>query len=324
MRGILGREAVNGRCKMVNIKRIWLLLFTFYLLPFTCLYAAFSDHDTGTAGAQFLKLGSGARASAMGNAYSGVADDASAVYWNPAGLNQINEKCISVTHSIMFEDIYYDWVSCVSPLKGGGVLGIGVQYLSYGKIMGTDLYGNDLSNFRPNDLAVIGSYGFKAGNVMFGLSGKYISSQIMKSAVAYAADVGAMYKISDDRMSFGLAVQNLGGKIKFKEAGDKLPLNIKLGGAYKIKENWIVAADANEPVDGKIYFCAGTEYRYNVAEDVSLAGRAGYNTSTRDTGGLSGLTGGLGAVFAKYDIDYSFSPFGDLGNIHRITFGLKF
>ena len=326
MREILGREAVNGRCKMVDVKWILLLIlpFTFYLLPFTCLYAAFSERDTGTAGAQFLKLGSGARASAMGGAYAGVADDPSAVYWNPAGLNQLNEKSISVTHSIMFEDIYYDWVSCVKPLAGGSVVGIGVQYLSYGRIMETDSTGLDITNFRPNDLAVIGSYGFKIGDIMFGLNAKYISSKIKDTAVAYAADAGTMYKMSGGKLAFGLAVQNIGGKIKFKNEGDRLPLNIRAGGSYLIRENWIVSADANDPVDGKIYFCAGTEYRYGVAKDLVLAGRAGYNTSTQDTGGLNGVTGGIGVNFERYDIDYSFSPFGDLGNIHRISFGLKF
>lgn len=288
------------------------------------LNAAFSENDIGTSGAQFLKLGSGARSSAMGGAYSAVSDDPSAIYWNPAGLNQIKERSISVTHSIMFEDIFYDWVSVVKPLAGGGAFGVGVQYMSYGKIMETDDTGLDITNFRPNDIAVIGSYGFKIKDVMLGISGKYISSKIKNTAVAYAADAGAMYKLSGGKISLGLAVQNIGGEIKFNNEGDKLPLNIKFGVAYLIKKNWTVSADVNEPVDGGMYFCGGTEYRYRISKDITLAGRAGYNNSAAATGGINGLAGGLGADFGKYSIDYSFSPFGDIGSVHRISFGMKF
>ena len=299
-------------------------LAVFVLAMAARLGAAFSESDTGTSGAQFLSLGAGARASGMGGAYAGVADDSSAVYWNPAGLNQISERCLSVTHNIMFEDIYYDWVSYVKPLASGGALGLGVQYMSYGKIMETDETGLDVSNFRPNDLAVTGSYGFAISKLMLGISAKYISSNIKETAVAYAADAGAMYKIADGRVSLGLVVQNAGGKIKFKEEGDKLPFNIKFGGAVRLKNNWLLSADANDPVDGKIYFCAGTEYCVKVSKDVTLAARAGYGTGTEDTGGLSGVTGGIGADYGDYELDYAFSPFGDLGDVHRITFGLKF
>ena len=317
---LLRRTGKKGLSFLARVLPLAILMFSVNAR----LGAAFSENDTGTSGAQFLELGAGARASGMGGAYSAVADDPSAVYWNPAGLNRINRKSISVTHTMMFEDIYYDWVSCVKPLDSGGVLGIGVQYLSYGKIMETDATGLDIRNFNPNDLAVTGSYGFSINKIMLGISAKYISSKIKDAATAYAADAGAMYDLSGGKATLGLVVQNAGGKMKFKNTGDKLPFNIKFGGSYKIKSNWILSADANDPVDDSINFCAGTEYLFKISGAVVLAARAGYDTSTKDTGGLNGVTGGLGAEYGDYELDYAFSPFGGLGDVHRISFGVKF
>ena len=62
--------------------------------------AGFSKDDAGTATAQFLKLGAGAQAAGMGEAYAGVAKDDTSIYWNPAGLNNITGKSASFMHAI--------------------------------------------------------------------------------------------------------------------------------------------------------------------------------------------------------------------------------
>jgi hemolysin activation/secretion protein len=59
-----------------------------------------------------------------------------------------------------------------------------------------------------------------------------------------------------------------------------------------------------------------------------VAGRLGYNTQSQDTGGLHGLSMGLGLMYTdyamNYSLDYAFVPYGELGNTHRISFGIKF
>ncbi len=287
------------------------------------LYASFSGDDAGTSGAQFLKLGAGARATSMGNAFAGVADDSTAIYWNPAGINLIDGKAISVTHNIMYEDIYYDWVSVVKPIEGGK-LGVGIQYLSYGSIIGRDDTGLATGNFKPNDLAVSISYGRTFGEILTGINLKYISAKIVDTAVAYAVDIGGMYKLMDNKLSVGVVLQNLGSELKYVNESDPLPLNIKVGGSYAVKDNWIVALDINAPNDNEANVCLGTEYIYKVNEELDIAGRAGYTTENKDTKGLNGITAGLGGVYKGYALDYAFMPFGDLGDTHRISFGIKF
>ena len=124
-----------------------------FIILLTCCnvsFASFSKDDAGTSTAQFLKLGAGARASAMGDAFVGISDDATAVYWNPAGLNQIENKSVSLMHGFWFEEIFYDWVSYIHPVEDIGTFWLGVQYLSYGDILETDETGLEGSNFKPN------------------------------------------------------------------------------------------------------------------------------------------------------------------------------
>jgi len=325
MKKYLRKEAVTGRCKMVDVKWIWLLIlsFTFYLLPSTCLYAApFSKDAAGTSGAQFLKLGAGARATAMGNAFAGIADDSTALYWNPAGLNQVKKQTLVVAHNIMFEDIYYDWVSYSKPVDKG-VIGVGVQYLSYGKIKEMDVNEIEIGNFQPNDLAVTIGYARMFGKVMAGLNLKYISSTIKYTATAMAFDAGGLYKLNN-KLSVAMVIQNVGTKLRFIDDEDTLPMNIKVGGAYKIMKNWVANADVNFPVDNQMNVCAGTEYEYKIGKSISAFGRLGYTTETKDVGGLNGVTGGVGGEYKDYSLDYAFVPFGDLGNTHRVSFGIKF
>lgn len=288
-------------------------------------YGSFSGKDIGTSAAQFLKLGAGARATGMGDAFVAISNDATSVYWNPAGLNRIEKKSVSVMHALWLEEIFYDWASYVHPTNFGN-FGIGIQYVSYGEIKEMDEDGFETGeSFKPSDLAATISYGRNICNVLLGLNIKYISSKIKESASAVAVDIGMMreFAIKDKKISTGLVVQNLGTEMKFVDEKDPLPLSIKVGGAYDIRENWVVALDVNLPADNKIGFGVGSEYSHKLSEKFNVAGRAGYNTRT-DTGGLSGLTLGLGFGYTDYSLEYAFVPFGDMGSTHRISVGIKF
>jgi hypothetical protein len=286
--------------------------------------AMFSKDDSGTASAQFLKLGVGARAAALGESYVAVSDDATAIYWNPAGLNNVGGRELSVMHAVWFEDIFYDWASYVQDCKLGGKIGVGVQYLSYGSITETDSTGLEGTDFTPYDIAAILSYAREINGISLGVNIKYISSKIEdESAWAVAADVGSIYKMCD-KLSLGLVVQNIGTKMKYIDEEEDLPLNIKAGVAYKLMESLLVTADVNAPADGEIIMSGGGEYCHSVNENLSASVRAGYNTRNKDTGDLNGIAAGAGIKYQKYNLDYAYAPYGDLGNTHRVSLGVKF
>ena len=290
----------------------------------TCAFAATAATNAGTATAQFLKLGAGARAAGMGGAFAGMADDSTSIYWNPAGLTRLEGKSLSMMHALWFEDMSYDWLAYAMPVGNIGVFGLAAQYMSYGsmtKMDGTGLAGDTMS---PADMAVSLSYAKDLGFAGLGINLKYISSKIVDSATAYCGDIGLMRAMMNDRLHIGLAVQNVGTKMKFIDVEDPLPMNVKLGGAYAFTPNWKVALDANAPVDDAVNIGAGTEYLCKINETMNAAGRLGYNTETKDTGGLNGVSAGVGFTYLSYTLDYAFVPYGDLGNTQRVSLSVRF
>jgi len=298
-----------------------LILLLIAIAGGTC-FASFSSDDAGTSGAQFLKLGSGARAAAMGGAFTAVPGDPNAACWNPAGLNSAQSRSLSLMQASWFQDISYQWAAYVQPLKTV-TLGAAVQYLSYGSIKQLDASGTEGSSFSPADMAVTVSAAKKLFGVDMGLNLKYISSKILNTATAYAADLGAQYKFCP-KLTGGLVVQNIGTKIKFDTEDDPLPLNVKIGAFYRIRDNWSAALDLNAPIDNAVYAAVGTEYTREVGKSFILAGRAGYSSNPRDLGGLSGMSLGFGAAYRGYDLDYAYVPFGDLGITNRVSLSFKF
>lgn len=94
----------------------------------------------GTKAASFLKIGVGVRATAMGEAFTALADDGTALYWNPPGLTQLKTKGFSTTYNSWFEEIKQGYLSLVFPsLKGA--TGIGTNYVDMGTFEGRDEYG---------------------------------------------------------------------------------------------------------------------------------------------------------------------------------------
>jgi len=100
---------------MMNIKRKILLLVFAGLASATSLYAA----GVGTTAAQFLKIGVGARAVAMGGAFSAVADNIDAIYWNPAGLSRLEKREFTASHAEMFESTRLDFLAYAHPTSQG-------------------------------------------------------------------------------------------------------------------------------------------------------------------------------------------------------------
>ncbi|MDD5687531.1 MAG: PorV/PorQ family protein [Elusimicrobia bacterium] len=294
------------------------------LLASGSAYAAFSKSDAGTSAVHFLKLGAGARSSGMGDIGVGVSEGASNIYWNAAGLAGIEKTSISVMHAVWFEDIGYTWIGYGQPTETGG-LGIGIQYLSYGSIEGNDTSGVLTSNYSPSDMSITLGYGNDVSDeVSLGAGIKYISSKIKDTGVAIAGDIGMLYKPAEGKTSLGISLQNLGGKMKYIESGDNLPMTIRVGGGYNIQPEWLVGLEMTAVNDSELGIGAGTEYKYAASEGATLIGRAGYNTKTKDIGGLKGLSLGAGIELKSCGVDYAFVPFGDLGDTHRVSLNLKF
>lgn len=210
------------------------------------------------AGVLFLKISPGARPGGMGEAFVAVADDATATWWNPAGLAFQNHSEVTLMHvnwlpQFKLSDLYYDFISYVHPVEDWGTFGANVIYLNLGKTERTDENNNKLGTFSSYEFAVTGSYGSKVTeNVALGVNMRYIFSHLSDQgagaekgsgeASSIGVDIGVLLKgvipyVS--RLDIGANLSNMGPKVAYidRAQADPLPTNLKIGFAYHLVDS---------------------------------------------------------------------------------------
>jgi hypothetical protein len=275
--------------------------------------AAFAQgfSKVGTTGAAFLKIGVG-RATAMGDAFVAVADDASASYFNPAGLAGVG-RSIQFNHVNWFADINHDYLSAVLPVTNFGTVAFSVTALTMGEMEQTTI--DDPSTpvredegtgqlFGASDFAVAVSYArIITDKLSFGLTAKGVVQSVWDmSASAIGVDLGLFYNTGFRSLRIGATVQNFGTALSFsgrqldysffwpdsgpsqlpgsyRTEGVPLPTTFRFGIAYDLIE-WCeespnrltLAIDLNHPSDINETINFGMEYGF----DEMFFLRAGY------------------------------------------------
>ncbi len=176
---------------------------------------------TGTTSADFLMIEVGARAQAMGGAYIGIADDATALYWNAAGAGLINKGAVQYQFSKRFADIAHHFMGVTYPLTDEDVIGLSVQYVDYGEMERTTLEEPDGTGetFSANSIAINLSYAKQlTDRVYVGFTGKYIYEEIwMEYGSGFAFDISTMYDMPEIGVRIGMAISNLGPEMGIDE-----------------------------------------------------------------------------------------------------------
>lgn len=314
-----------------------------------------------TSGAVILKQTSGARALGMGEAFVALADDVNCLYWNPAGLTQIRNHEVSMMYLDGLVDSWFGFVVYAYPLgakgrkrrrkitrvrkvskpqKYYGTIALGVTVFQAGKIT-LDPEGKTV--VAEQDYLVTLGYGYplwrrtvkrrrglrfeerEQSIISLGLSVKIISSTLVEdySAMAYAGDFGVLGKflLGSNSLGVGVAVQNIGTKLKFEEEGDPLPLTIRAGSAYFMsfgKEHSLaVAVEAVKPNDNGFRGNVGVEYWYKEIFALRSGYKIGYD--------LDGFTAGVGFNWKGYGLDYGWGMMATkMGDNHRVSFTARF
>ncbi len=309
------------------MKKIFILCLTL------ALPAGAYASGAGTTAANFLKVAMSPRAVSLAGAFSALTDDSGAVFVNPAGLAQFDEREIALDFSTYLQDAKMGNLSYAG-VSGGNRFGFGATFLTVGGIERRGLSDSvgvvpELGTFGADDMAVTLAYAKKEimpetlPRLDGGLAVKFIRSTIYtKSAFAVAADAGAIYRATD-KMKISLALQNLGTKMKFEEEADPLPVCLRAGMAYKAGPNLNIAGEVAEYLqDEKIYPSVGAEYWFRKAFALRGGYKFGYDTA--NLGSEVGLSLGFGVKVAGLGVDYAFLPFGDLGSLHRFGLWLQF
>jgi long-subunit fatty acid transport protein len=289
---------------------------------------AAAQDKVGTTGMQFLEIGVSPRADGLGGAFSAIADDASAVYYNPAGMVQLDNTQLMVSHIDYPVDIAYNFVGLVLPLRVGGTLGLGYYGLDAGRIDRTT-YSNpygDGTTFGAKDYALSVSYGrFLTDRFSVGMTFKLVDELLeTERASGWAADVGTIYNTGFRNFKITMMIANFGPNMQHISEDFPLPIDFRFGAAVDFLDGGIhratLAVEGSHPSDNRERYTMGVEY---IFQDFAVF-RIG-NRFERDLGGLSVGGGvafdmlGLGAR-----LDYGYQDFEALDKVQRYSLTLDF
>jgi len=276
-----------------------------------------SAHAVGEPGAQFLKIPVGPKACAMGEAFVALADDPSAVYWNPAGLTRLPSFHLMGMHMSWLQEMSYQYLSSTLETAHGH-FGIALAYSSSGDIPGRDEDFAETGEYSAFDAAVTLSYARRiAEPLSLGAGLKVIRQEIEEeSATGFAADVGLLWEdLFIEGLDAGAVVQNVGPEIRFISEGDPLPLTFRAGVAYSIGPV-TVTGDGHKPRFSEWRAHAGAEYLLHGL----LSLRAGYKTRPETE---NAVTAGIGIHWDPIRVEYAYVPYSEINSTHAIsiTFG---
>jgi hypothetical protein len=325
------------------LRRSLIVIIAVVLVVAAPCWSARIFEKVGTVGAQFLKIGAGARGVAMGEAFVAVADDATGTYWNPAGIATIKGSQFSLSHATWPAELSHEFASYVFSYKFiPGVLGVSATVLQMDPMPETTEYRQDGTGYQ-----------FDAGSMAFGLTYarmltdrfsfgatvKWIHEGLADySGETVAFDLGTLYNIGFRDIKIGMCFQNMGSGYTFRDGGKEspMPVTFKVGGSMPLlnsaDQRLLAAAEFNHPPDGDERLNIGGEYVYQrFAPKFEIALRGGYRLN-RDE---EGLTAGFGVKFpfvpiglvsrpSVWSVDYCYSDMGLLDASHKVSLSASY
>lgn len=314
--------------------------------------------NVGTNAAAFLEIGVGARAMAMGGSYVAVANDPTALYYNPAGIVWMDNIQVELMHNKWLVDTNYEFVGVTMPLPFWRLsVGASLIMLDYGEqpVRTEERPEGTGEKYSARDYAVSFSLASAlTDKFSFGLTGKYINQRIWHmSGGAAALDVGIFYSTPVEGLRLGMSISNFGGELKmsgrdlnttvdpdpdnqnitripviYKTNGFPLPQIFRAGISYT--RDWgrlgriLLTSDVLHPSNATESINLGFEYGYAGMFFI----RAGYENLYEEDS-INGLTLGGGIDYVQpgkmgIRIDYAFSDWGILESAHRFSIGLSF
>jgi hypothetical protein len=308
----------------------------------------------GSAGAQFLKIGVGARYHGLGEAGVASVNDIYSLYWNPAGLAYIGGSQAAFTYVNYITDISLNYIAYARQYEGVGVFGVSATVLSMGEqeITTVDEPDGTGDMYSASSYALQLSYArFLTSQFSFGGSFKYVSEEIYReSARGWGVDFGTLLYTGFKTLRMGMNISNMGPEMQFdgpdldvaynpdesnpnqdglpsrlKVDHYNLPLTFRVGLAYdwQWQDDYklTLSVEAKHPNDNLQQGSLGGEFNWR---DTYFL-RAGYKFNYEEEG--LGLGGGIRTrITGSTDliIDYAWVDFGRLESVHRFSASISF
>lgn len=293
---------------------VLLITFGFIVQVFT------KDKQGGLAGA-FLRRGVSSRALSMGSAYTGIANDVSAIYWNPAGLAQTKKREFISMYSVISLDRQHIFTAFSNNFSDYFTIGVGWLKFGVADVEDRDNDGNLLNKFNDSENCFLLSIGKRIGKLSIGFSGKYIYHSLYNNvANGVSFDFGANAQLFDF-ISIGLMLQDIQGKLKWNTNSnlqENIPLYYRAGLAFHPHFiPLIISADVHKISGGNFIYCFGGEYFIFK----SLGIRTGFDGNHLTFGGIVNVP--LNYVNIGFDYAMTFDQI-DNESIHHISLLINF
>ena len=278
--------------------------------PYSAIPSAEASSSGGQPG-QFLQWAAGARSLGMGSAFFSIADDASATYWNPAGLTQLDRKEVMALHTNLWVGTQYDFVSFVYPTAKYGVFGANITRMftggfekvnfAYDQTTGEINFENTGETFSDDQMALTLAFGKKAmKNMSVGLSAKMITRSLDSVSDQMITFDGSVLvqglSASLPGLKLGLGVSNI--LTQSFNTLDVLPMTIRIGASQKMLRDKLTASfDVVKNMKANMSWALGAEYW--LVNFVSL--RLGFDGES----GIRESSLGFGFKYKDYGLDYA-------------------
>ncbi|MFQ6618823.1 MAG: PorV/PorQ family protein [Fidelibacterota bacterium] len=334
------------RIKIVSVISIAIFISCLITTPLFgqgTLFPILGGQRAGTSVFSFLKIGIGARAAAMGEAFVGVANDASTLYWNPAGAVQIGRNELTLEKTQWPVDIQYDYLGYVHRTGAHTALGISLGYLYTDPMEIT-------TEYQPNGTGEYFAYSdFFAGLTLsqsmtdrfsFGITLKYVEENMARLIMRTGLiDIGTFYWTGYKTLKFCVSLVNFGPQARpegtfmrpTREGGEEEvryqlfspPTIFRIGSSMNIFESSssriLLALQLNHPVDNTENFVGGIEYSFK--EQIFL--RAGWKAQQAEETYTFGAGLRLNLRSRALRVDYSYTDFGRLNMAQRFQISLE-
>lgn len=298
----------------------------------------FGGENVGTAGAQFLRVPVGARAVAMGKAYSSQATDGSAAFWNPAGIMRTpGRKNFFVSHTAYAADIDLNHLSVHTRRQNFG-FGLSAGILRSGDILRTTEFHQDGTGqyFNANQF-YLGATVARAMTDRFsiGFTAKYYQENLDEWQIrSLMGDMGLLYYVGTGDIWIGFSIRNFGADLKpdgdppgqydgYTHYNDFQKFSAPTEGAFGVSKKWTLARDVGLITTGDFSHPSDNIESFRVGGELNLRNllflRAGYETGRAD----NGLTAGFGLQLNRHQlrlrVDYAYADMGAFGTIHYVS-----
>jgi hypothetical protein len=282
-----------------------------------------TNENAGTRAVPFLKMESGSRAAAMAGAYTGLADDADGLFWNPAGLAGIANEELTGTQNFSFGGINHETVAYARRLNEKGVAAVSFQgaFAEIERRVGDTEEPDSL--FTASTYAFGMSYGHTLSDLAVGGTLKVLQERFdVENHTGVAFDVGALYDAGD--YSIGVSALSVGPQMD----DASLPLTLRVGGSALLADDGPLAvADVVMPTDDDPSVRLGLEqwffdqvavragYHFTGSENPSKGFSVGFGFKSEGTQSLEHV---------DFELDYAFVPEDGIADAHRVSFVTRF